>query len=80
MEQILIRKKDLEKLSEEELAFLIGIDNNKNIYKLNDRIKGIFGDDDSKKFVDSLEVTYEDDEENLGCSKNIGSITQKESN
>lgn len=65
-------KKDLEKLSEEELAFLIGIDNNKHIYKLNDRIKGIFGDDDSKKFVDSLEVTYEDDEKNLGYPKNIG--------
>ena len=65
-------KKDLEKLSEEELAFLIGIDNNKHIYKLNDRIKGIFGDDDSKKFVDSLEVTYEDAEKNLGYPKNIG--------
>ena len=62
-------KKKLENLTEDEFSFLIGISKNEHVFSLHDKIKGIF-DKDTKKFVDSLEVAY-NEEEDLGYSKNI---------
>ena len=63
-------KKKIENLTEDEFSFLIGISKNEHVFGLHDKIKGIF-DKDTKKFIDSLEPSYKDDEENLGYSKNI---------
>lgn len=63
-------KKKIENLTEDEFSFLIGIGKNEHIFTLHDKIKGIF-DKDTKKFVDSLEVTYKDDNNDLGYSRNI---------
>lgn len=68
--ELITLKKELEKLTEDEFSFLIGISKNKHVFRLYDKIKGIFAND-TKKFVDSLEVTYKDGKENLGYSKNI---------
>ena len=64
-------KKYLENLSESEPSFLSNINKSEHIYKLHERISNIFNDDDPNQFIDSLEVTYKDDDEKLGYSKNI---------
>ena len=63
-------KKKIENLTEDEFSFLIGISKNEHVFGLHDKIKMIF-DNDTKKFIDSLEPSYKDNEENLGYSKNI---------
>lgn len=70
-QELIELKKDLENLTEEEFSFLIGIKDNKHIYSLHKKITETFGEQGSNNFFDNLEVTYKDDEENLGYSKNI---------
>ena len=63
-------KKKIENLTEDEFSFLIDISKNEHVFSLHDKIKMIF-DNDTKKFIDSLEVAYNDEKEDLGYSKNI---------
>ena len=70
-EELLNLKKDLENLSESELSFLVNINKNKHIYKLHERISNISHLNELSSFMDTLEVTYKDDDEKLGYSKNI---------
>ena len=67
-QELIELKKDLGNLTEEEFSFLIRIKNNSHIYDIHERISKIFEGQDSNKFIDTLQVTYKDDED-LGYSK-----------
>lgn len=69
-QELIELKKELESLTEEEFSFLVGIKGNTHIYGLYKKITETFGEQDSNKFIDTLQVTYKDDED-LGYSKNI---------
>lgn len=64
-------KKDIENLSREQLLFLKGINNNGDMFDLHNKITNIIETENKDKFFNDLEVTYEDDEKDLGYSKNI---------
>lgn len=64
-------KKDIENLTSEQLLFLKGIDNNDDMLELHDKITNIIEIKNKDRFFNDLEVTYEDDEKDLGYSKNI---------
>lgn len=64
-------KKSIENLTEEEFLILKGT-NSSNVRQLQKQMKMTFDKKIYNKFIDSLEPSYKDDEENLGYSKNIG--------